>query len=118
MYHILPESKDNVIGIRVEEEMRTNDYETLLPFIESMIKKYGTIRVLLDLSDLKGIEFRGILKIVPYTFKFNSKVEKNAIITNQKWIHVWAKLLAPFFKTKVNCFSTRKAEQAWVWVKK
>ena len=118
MYHILPKSIDNVIGIRVEGQMRTEDYETLLPFLLSMIKKYGTIRILFDLSDLKSIQFRGILKAFSYTLKFHSKIEKKAIITNQKWIYTWAKLLAPFFKTEVRCFSKNKIEQAWTWVKK
>jgi len=118
MYHILPKSKDNVIGIRVEGKMRTKDYETLLPFIESMIKKYRTIRILADLSDLKGVELRGILKVLPYTFKFSSKIEKKALVTNGKWLYTWAKLLAPFFKTEVRCFPNTKVEQAWKWINK
>lgn len=118
MYHILPKTKDNVIGISIEEQIGTKEYETLLPFIESMIKKYGKIRILADLKDLKSVEFRGILKVLSFLFKFSSQIEKKAIITNQKWIYTWAKFLAFFFKTEIQCFPVRKTEQAWQWIKK
>ena len=118
MYHILPKSKGNVIGIRVEGWMSAKDDATLLPFVENKIKEYGTIRILLDLRKYKGSELSGILKSIPYAFKFISKVEKEAVITDQKWIYTWAKLFAPFFKTKARCFPSTAVEQAWNWVEK
>ena len=118
MYNILPESQGNVIGIRVDGRMRAEDYETLLPYIEDLITQHGTIRVLSDLRDYKGVELRAVLKTLPYAFKYSSKVEKKAVITDQHWIYVWTKLLAPFFKTEVRCFSSSEIDQAWKWVNK
>ena len=118
MYHILPKSKDNVIGICVEGQMRTEDYETLLPFVANMIRAHGTVRVLADLRNLTSIEFRGILKTFPFAFKYSSHVEKKAVITDKKWIYNWTRLLAPFFKTEVRCFPSRHIDKAWTWVQR
>lgn len=118
MYTILPESTGNIIGIQVEDYMRAEDYETLLPFIETLIAQHGTIRILSDLRDYKGVEFRAVLKAFPYSFKYSANVEKKAVITDKHWIYAWTKLLAPFFKTEIRCFPSTEIDQAWEWVSK
>ncbi len=117
MYNILPQSEGNIIGIQVKGRMRAQDYETLLPYIENMIAQHGSIRVLSDLRDYKGVEFRAILKTLPYAFKYRSKVEKKAVVTDEQWVYTWTKLLAPFFKTEIRCFPNSAIDQAWKWVR-
>jgi hypothetical protein len=116
MYHIFPMSEGDIIALRVEGYMRAEDYATLLPLIEKRIHQYGMIRILVDLKEFKGVEIWGIIKTLPYAFKYASHVEKKAIITDQKWIHRLTKLSTPFFKTEVRCFSIAHTEQAWEWV--
>jgi len=118
MYHILPESKRNVIAIRVEGYMRNQDYQSLLPFIEELIKKHGTIRILMDLRDCEGADFRGVLKVLPHAFRLSPKVGKEAIITDVKWIPLLVKLAGSFFKTEVRCFQSTETSKAWIWIKK
>jgi hypothetical protein len=118
MYHILPESHENTIGIRVNGWISLQDYKTLLPYIKDMIIKHRNIRVLSDLSDYKGTEFRAILKTLPFIFKYSSYVEKRAVITDKRWVYNWAKFLAFFFKTEVRCFPSSDIERAWEWLKK
>ncbi|HUX80178.1 MAG TPA: STAS/SEC14 domain-containing protein [Alphaproteobacteria bacterium] len=117
MYNILPESGGNVIGIRVKGRMRAQDYETLLPYIDSLIVQHGNVRILSDLSDYEGVEVSAILKTLPKVFKYSSKVEKKAVVTDQHWVYTWAKLLAPFFKTEVRCFPSSEIDKAWKWVR-
>jgi len=117
MYHILPESEGNLIAIRVEGIMRLKDYKTLLPFIKTAIRKHGTIRSISDLRNFKNVEFRGILKMLPYAFKYSSRIEKNAIITDIHWIHTLNKVLSPFFSTQLRCFPNSEIEKAWEWVR-
>lgn len=118
MYHILPESEGNLIAIRVEGIMRAEDYKTLLPFIETAIREQGTIRILSDLRNLKSVEFRGIFNTLPYAFKYRSKVEKKAVITDMRWIYILTKLSSPFFTTQVRCFPSSEVNKAWAWIKK
>jgi len=118
MYHILSESHDNVIGVRIENYMSAEDYDTLLPFLTSVIARYGTIRIVTDLREFKGVSFKGILKTLPFAFKYSSCVDKKAIITDQRWVYTWARVLSPFFQTDVRCFPPSKAEEAWGWAAK
>jgi hypothetical protein len=116
MYNILPQSKENAIWIQLKGRMSAQDYETLLPYIDEIIAHHGTIRILTDLRDFEGVEFWTVLRTPPQAFKYSSKVEKKAIITDESWIYTWARLLAPFFKTEVRCFPSSKIEEAWKWV--
>lgn len=118
MYHILTQSQENIIGLRIEGFLRAEDCKTLLPFIERKIIKHGAIRILSDLRDFRGIKFRGVLKAFPFAFKYSSRIDKKAVVTDQRWIYTWVKLLTPFFKTEIHCFPTLKEEEAWEWVKK
>ncbi len=112
MYHILPESQGNIIGICVEERMHAEDYATLLPYMKDLIIKHGTIRILADLRKYKGIEMRGILKALPYSFKYASRVEKKAVITDKHWMYTTVIFFSPFFKTEVRCFPSSAADKA------
>ena len=117
MYHILEESHGNIIGIRVQGKITAEDYATLLPFVEGLIRQHGSIRVFSDLRDYEGIELGAVLKSIPYSFKYSSRVEKKAIITEKQWIKSWTKFLSPFFHTKVKCFSFSQIDEAWNWLK-
>ncbi len=118
MYHILSKSRDNVIGIRVTGYMSAEDYDTLLPFVEKMITRYNTIRVVSDLREFKSVSFWGTLKTLPFAFKYSSHVDRKAVITDQSWIYTWSRVLSPFFKTDVRCFPSSQADKAWEWIEK
>lgn len=118
MYHILSRSRRNIIGIQIEGWIRPKDCETLFPFIEDVIHEHGNVRILSDLRNFEGFTPLGILKSFPFTLKYSSKVEKEAVVTNKKWIYIWVKLLGIFFKIDVRSFPTTKAEEAWDWVGK
>jgi len=118
MYNILPETKDYLIAIRVEGVMTSQDYQTLLPYLKSRIEQHGRIRVLVELKDFKGIEILGLLRTLPYVFKYGRRVQKKAILTDEPWVYRWAKLFTPFYRTKVRCFPTTEGEQARDWIRR
>ena len=118
MYHISAKSQENVIGIHIERQLGVKDTQTLLPFLEMCIKKHGSIRVLGDLKDFKGIEFLGLLKVLLFVFRYRSRLDKKIVITDQKWVKNWVQFLSPFFKTDIQCFPKEKIEEAWEWVSK
>ncbi|MBY0500403.1 MAG: STAS/SEC14 domain-containing protein [Alphaproteobacteria bacterium] len=116
MYHILPESNGNTIGIRVEGQLSVDDYATLLPFVTEVIDHHGNIRILSDLRDFKGTNIRAMAKAICYLYKYASRVEKKVIIADEQWVYNWARLLGPLFKTEVRCYPSSKIERAWEWV--
>ena len=118
MYHILPESEGNVIGIKIIDGLRPEDYETLFPFIDQFIAEHEMIRVLYDLRDLKHIYFRALFKVLFRRIRDASHVDKKAIVTDEQWIYILEKLSSPFFRTEVRLFPSTAVEEAWEWVKR
>lgn len=118
MYHILPEVYHDIIAIRVEGSMSSQEYKTLIPHIKRRLEQQSRIRVLFELNNIEDGENLGILKIIYFSFRYNKQIEKKAIITDEKWIYTCIKILSPFFKTKVRCFPRTEVEDGWEWVRK
>ena len=57
MYHILPETKREIIAIRFEGYMTYQDYKTLFPYIKNRIKERGRVRFLIELNDWQHTNF-------------------------------------------------------------
>ena len=118
MYHILRETKNHIIAIQVEDYMSAQDYKTILPYLKCRIGQYGSIRILIELKNFKGVEMLGVIQSLPYIFKYMWHVEKEVFITNEDWINTWVNLFTPFVKTKIRCFPSAQREQAWKWLQK
>lgn len=118
MYNIMRESKGNVLGIKVTQELRSEDYATLLPFTQQLILHHGSIRVLTDLTEFDHPNHWANLKAALRILKYSKFVEKDAIISDASWVLSFAKLVSPFFKTEVRVFPSHRAQQAWDWVRR
>jgi hypothetical protein len=118
MYNILPETKGNNIAIRVQGYMNSQDIKTLLPYLKHRIEQHGRIRILVELRNVNGIEMLAILRTLPFSFKYSKRVEKKAVVTDERWVYTWANLLSPLSKTQVRCFPNKDMEKAWDWVRK
>lgn len=118
MYHISAKSQGNVVGIYIKGQLGFKDTQTLLPFLETCIRKHGDIRILVDLKDFKGIEFRGLLKVLFFVLKYRSRLDKKIVVTDQKWVKNWVKSFSLLFKTDIRYFRKENIEEAWEWVSK
>jgi len=118
MYHILPESEENVIGIKVIDSLTSKDYATLLPFIDGQIQEHGIIRILSDMRELKNPDIWAGIKVTPRALRSAKFVEKEAVITDEHWLYVLYKLCGPFFKTEIRVFPSTELDKAWEWVRR
>ena len=116
MYSILHNSRDNVIGIKVIHELKSEDYATLLPFTRQRILKHGAIRILTDLSEFDHPNHWANLKAALRILRYAQFVEKDAIISDDPWVLNFAKIVSPWFKTEVRVFPTTKVDEAWNWI--
>lgn len=118
MYHILPESHEDIIGIRFQGWVGVKDYKTLFPYLEGVIHEQRSIRLLSDLTEYKGMNLGAVFKIVTFLFKYKSFIEKKAVITDDPILYKWTKLMMFFSKAQVRCFQSFELEEAWEWIRK
>ena len=117
MFKILSRSSGNVIGIRAEGLLTHADYQQVLPELEQMIKDYGAIRVLLEITGIPCATPRALMDDLQFDMAHNKEVER-AAITGSCSIHEWmTKMTTMLFpESQVQFFDLADADKAWDWI--
>ena len=119
MIEILPESLGDVFGIRARGKLTNQDYEEILiPGLETIIRKYGHVRVLCDMGeDFHGWELKAMWADGKFGLAHRKDFEKFAIVGGNRWVEWGAKLGALFMKTELRTFPHEQLQEAWSWIK-
>ena len=117
MFKILSRSSGNVIGIRAEGLLTHADYQQVLPELEQMIKDYGAIRVLLEITGIPCVTPRALMDDLQFDMAHNKEVERVAITGNcsaNEWMTKMTTMLFP--ESQVLFFDLADADKAWDWI--
>ena len=60
MIEMLNQSTGKVFGMRVSGKLLHQDYERFVPLLEKLIEEHGSVRCLVEMTDLHGIELRAL----------------------------------------------------------
>lgn len=118
MIEILPQSTETCIGFKVSGRVTSEDYDVLLPVLDTAISAHGKISLLAQMGDLKGW---ADLDAAKADFKLGTQqyrqVEKAAFIGDKKWQEWIVKILDPFTRrTDERFFTSEQLDEAWQWV--
>ena len=98
-------------------KLEHDDYEVIVPMIESALKgvKDPKIKALIDCSEFSGWEMRAAWDDFKLGLKHGSKFLKVAILGNQRWLQLGAKISDWFIAGEVQYFED--VDQAYAWLK-
>lgn len=119
MYKIKKRSRKNIIGIKISGKLTAEVYGEIVPQLEELIRKYGKIRLLVELDHWEGWEPFASFKEMAFLFKNSFKLERVAIIVDSK-SDLRAVLIdrpfSPWFRSHTRYFSKEEKEEAWEWI--
>ncbi len=117
MFKILSRSRGNVIGIRVDGLLTHADYQKVLPDMEELIRQYGAIRVLLEITGIPSATPRACMDDLEFDATHNKDIERVVVVGNRA-MHEWmAKLTGLLFRdAEVQFFDSADGEKAWEWI--
>ena len=118
MYKILRKSSENKIGIIFKVDVESRDFDTLLPFLERELQMKESLRILVDLKDVTNTDLLSIFKVVVFHFRYNSSLEKQALVTDNISVIRLANVMSFLTRKEIRCFPTYNHEQAWEWIEK
>lgn len=110
----MEKSSGNVVGYQVVDDMTKEDYATLDPAVGSVIDEYGSINLLLDMTDFKWEKVNAWSTDLEFGKKYKDKIDKMALVGNQKWLKVMAKAAQPFYAKEIKFFESDN--DAWDWL--
>jgi len=118
MIEVLPESKENILILRAVGKLTDQDYKVvLIPRLDSIIRKHGKARLLLDMCDFHGLEAAALWDDTRFGLTHRNDFEKMGVIGGPRWVEWGVKLAAMVVSGEIRSFSPGEREDALNWIK-
>jgi len=105
-----------ILVVKLTGKLTTEDYEQFVPEVERLIKQYGKLRMLIEMSDFHGWTAGALWQDIKFDLKHFRDVERLALVGDKAWERGMATFCTPFTTAKVRYFEPGEAEQAKAWI--
>lgn len=106
-----------VLRLTIPERLEADDFRQIAPQIESLLKQYGKIRLLIDASGFCGWEnISAFERHIGFVKAHHEKVERIAVIVAQEWQHWVVGTVRIFVHPEVRAFDKRDEAKALQWI--
>jgi len=118
MIEVSPESKGKTLILRAAFKLTDQDYkEVLIPRLESIIRKHGKARLLLDMGDeFHGWEAAAMWDDAHFGLKHKDDFEKMGVIGGPKWVEWALKIAKLIISGEIRSFSSGERAEALRWI--
>lgn len=109
---------ENILHITASDKLKTEDFAQVAPQADALIKKHGTLRLLLDGSGFNGWEDMAALeKHMSFVKTHHQHVERIALIAGHSWQHWLAGMIKVFVYPEIRVFDKDEIKEAQEWLK-
>jgi hypothetical protein len=117
MIEMLDQSTGKVLGVRVSGKLAHQDYECFVPLLEKLIEEHGSVRCLVEMTDLHGIELRALWDEIKFDVRHARQIERCAVVGDRAWEAWMTRLSRPIFSNaEIRFFDVTARDQAWEWI--
>ncbi len=107
----------NVLKIIVPKKLKADDFLQVAPQIDSIISRYGKIRLLIDGSGFDGWENAAAFEHHAGFIKTHQqKIERIAVIASHDWQHWLIGAVRIFLHPEVKAYDTAQETEALQWI--
>ncbi|MGA7497802.1 MAG: STAS/SEC14 domain-containing protein [Isosphaeraceae bacterium] len=117
MIEMLDQSTGKVFGMRVSGKLLHQDYERFVPMLENLIEEHGSVRCLVEMTGLHGIELRALWDEIKFDVRHARQIERCAVVGDRAWEAWMTRLSRPIFSNaEIRFFDVTARDQAWEWI--
>ena len=117
MIEVLGRGSGKVFGMKVSGKLLHQDYQRFVPRLEKLIEQHGSIRCLVEMTDLHGIELRALWDEVKFDVRHARQIERCAVVGDRAWEAWMTRLSRPIFcHAEIRFFEPADREKAWEWI--
>ena len=114
----MSESEGNVLGLKIVDNVTKEDFKKLVPEVQALVEKEGTISLLLDMTKFKWEDIDAWGDDLNFSRKYRGKISKMVVIGDKTWEKWLTKLVEPFYHSvKAKFFYPNNIDAAWTWLK-
>ena len=117
MFQILDETAGNYVALKTIGKITSRDYDTLIPYLEKIIKKEGPLNILCDMTKFDGMEIMAAWRDFRFGIRHIRDFHRCAIVGAGNWVQ-WCVTIANFvFRLQIRMFQSGQEEEAKIWLK-
>jgi hypothetical protein len=109
------ENDGRAVAVRVTGKLVEADYQHFVPEIDRLVRRYGKLRVLFDLTGFHGWEPGALWDEIKLDVKHFADIERLAIVGDKKWEHGMATFFKPFTTATIRYFDLADEAEARKW---
>ncbi len=117
MFQSIPVFEENIFAYKVTGKLTKEDYDDFLPKLTTLIHKYGSISLLLELEDFHGLEAKAMWEDYKFATVNDKNFKKIAIVGDSRWTQWMTVLSNVFTNTDLRYFQGGDASAAWDWLR-
>jgi len=118
MFEILPESRGEVVGIKVSGKLTDEDYKgVLIPALERTFEAHGKVRMVLLFEDFHGWDAHAAWEDTVFGIKHRRDFGRFALVGAPDYVEWGMRLFAPIMSGEMRSFPADQATQAWEWIR-
>jgi hypothetical protein len=108
---------DNVLRITAPEKLKADDFRQIAPQVDSIISRYGKIRLLIDASGFNGWEnITAFENHAGFVKNHQRKVDRIAVIVAHDWQHWLVGAVRVFLHPEVRAYDKGHESEALQWI--
>ena len=105
-----------ILVVNLMVKFSKEDYEGFIPELESLIKAYGKMRMLVQMRDFHDWMAGALRQNVKFHLKHFRDIERLALVGEKSWEHGMAVFCKPFTVAAIRYFNHREADRATAWI--
>ena len=117
MYHVLSESENGNLGIKIKRKLTQDDYELLISYLHQLRNEVGLFRLLCDMTECEGMDSQALWEELTRQLHQFREIPRLAVVGDGHWMENGTKVFHPLLKTTVQYFAPDQLDAAWTWVK-
>jgi energy-converting hydrogenase Eha subunit G len=107
----------NSLRVRVSGRLKVDDFDALTQQVDSIISKFGTVRLLIDATGFQGWDSIAAFETHAGFIKAHQqKVERIAVIAGHEWQHWLVGAIRLFVHPEVRAYDIGNEEKALQWI--
>jgi hypothetical protein len=109
-------STTNVLEVRISGKLAKEDYGSLVPEFERLLKEHGKLRILLEMVDFHGWKAGALWEDLKFDIRHFTHIGRVAMVGDKAWEKAMSIFCKPFTTAKIRYFDRKEIDQARAWL--
>ena len=110
------EEYGKVLIVYASGKLTKADYEAFLPKVDRLVRLYGTLHVLVDMTAFHGWEADALWEDIKFGVAHFADIKQLAIVGDKQWQEVLILFAKPFTKATIRYFDQNNTAEARQWL--